>query len=312
MERMANKGISLIFPGQGSQYVGMGKEVYEEFEEVRDVFHIANDVLGKDLGKICFEGSEDELKRTSIAQPAILTLSIALWKLFPPLQVKYLAGHSLGEYTALVVGGVLPFEEAVRLVYKRGEYMEKAKKGIMVAVLRLERGEVEELVKEWEGRCVVANYNSPLQTVISGEEIAVREVAKRAEEKGAKCIQLAVSGAFHSPLMEEANREFQSELEKIEFRDSSIPIVCNAWAKPLAKGEEIKEALKVQMVSPVRWEESVRLIGKEVNTFIEVGPGKVLTNLVKRILPGAKAWNIEDKETLNKVIEELRKEAEVN
>lgn len=309
---MSEKGIAVIFPGQGSQYVGMGKGLYEVSEEVKGVFHLANELLGFDLIRVCFEGPEEELRRTSIAQPAILTFSFALWKLMPSIPVRYFAGHSLGEYTALVAGNVLSFSETLLLVRKRGEYMEMAKKGTMFAILRLKAEEVEDLIKDFAGKCVVANYNSPQQVVISGEEDAVAEVAKRAEEKGGKSVRLAVSGAFHSPLMEVANRKFQEELEEVEFKDSTVPIVCNAWAKPLSKGDEIKEALKVQMVSPVRWEESILFMGKEVDTFIEVGPGKVLTNLVKRILPQAKAYSVENIESLNEILEELRKEGKIN
>lgn len=309
---MSEKGIAIVFPGQGSQYVGMGKELYEEFEVVKEVFDSANEILGFDLKKVCFEGPEEELKRTSIAQPAILTLSVALWKLLPPIPVRFLAGHSLGEYSALVAGDVLTFSEAVSLVRKRGEYMERARKGTMFAILKLRREVVEELVRECNGICVVANYNSPQQIVVSGEEEAVKEVARKAEEKGGRSVQLAVSGAFHSPLMEEANREFEKELDKVEFRDSAVPIVCNVWAKPLVKGEEIKQALKLQMVSPVHWEESVRFMGEGAGTFIEIGPGKVLTNLVKRILPEARTFNIEDKESFNRTIEELRKEGKTS
>lgn len=302
---MSEKRVAVIFPGQGSQYVGMGKELYRVSEESKKIFNLANEILGFDLAKTCFEGPEEELRRTSIAQPAILTLSIALWRLIPSITVKYFAGHSLGEYSALVGGDVLPFTEALQLVRKRGEYMEMARKGTMLAILRLKRKVVEELVKDWEGRCVIANYNSPLQIVISGEEEVVREVGKRAEKVGGKCVQLAVSGAFHSPLMEEANEKFREELEKIKFNDSSVPIVCNVWAKPLSKGEEIKEALKLQMVNPVRWEESIRFMGEEVDTFIEVGPGKVLTNLVKRILPQARVLNIEDRKNIDEILENL-------
>jgi [acyl-carrier-protein] S-malonyltransferase len=303
---MLEREVALLFPGQGSQYMGMGRDLYEGYSEVREIFGIANDILGFDLASFCFNGPEEELRRTSIAQPAILTLSVAIWRLLPPLRARYLAGHSLGEYTALVVGGVLSFPEALRLVRKRGEYMEQMREGTMVAVMKLGREELEEIVKSVEGICVIANYNSPQQIVISGEKKAVEEAARKAEERGARCVQLAVSGAFHSPLMMEANEKFKMELEGFDFKDSSIPIVCNAFAKPVMKGEEIKEALKVQMVSPVRWEESVRLMGNEVSFFLEVGPGKVLTNLVKRILPEATVFNIGDKSSLEEFLKGRR------
>jgi [acyl-carrier-protein] S-malonyltransferase len=305
-DAMIEKEVALLFPGQGSQYVGMGRELYEEFGEVKETFGIANEILGFDLTNFCFYGPEEGLRRTSIAQPAILTLSVAIWRLLPPLKVRYLAGHSLGEYTALVVGGVLTLPEALMLVRKRGEYMEEMREGIMVAVMRLGREELEQIVRSVKGICVIANYNSPQQIVISGERKAVEEAARKAEGKGARCVQLAVSGAFHSPLMMEASEKFQKELEKFDFRDSSIPIVCNAFAKPVIKGEEIKEALRVQMVSLVRWEESVELIGKEVNSFLEVGPGKVLASLVKRILPEANVLNIGDRSSLEEFLKGRR------
>lgn len=279
----------------------MGYEIYQEFPSAREAFQQASEVLGFDIARLCFEGPEEELRRTSNSQPCILTVSIAIWRSLPSLLPSFLLGHSLGEYTALVVGGSLSFPEAVRLVRLRGEYMEQCREGTMVAIIGLDRSTIEEVIGIARGICVIANLNSPQQVVISGETRAVQEVASLLKEKGGRCVPLPVSGAFHSPLMEEANKKFQEELERITFNDSAIPIIVNAFAKPLQRGEELKEALKVQMTNPVLWEDSVRYAFQFVDTFLEIGPGKVLTNLVRRIVPEAKAYNVENKSTLENI-----------
>lgn len=301
--------IALIFPGQGSQYVGMGKALYDLSSLAKGVFEEAGEVLGFDIAEICFNGPLERLNLTSYTQPAILTVSIAAFRVLTSeieLKPLFLAGHSLGEFTSLVASNVLSFEDALKIVHKRGQYMQEAvppDKGGMAAILGLERHIVEELCLEAskEGEVVVpANYNSPGQVVISGHRKAVERAISIAEKRGSrKACFLNVSVPSHSPLMEDARVRLAMELEKVEFNPPEIPIVTNLSAQPVTSPLLLREELIKQLVSPVRWEESVVRMGEEgVDRFIEVGPGRVLSGLVKRTLNGVKVYNVETLEDI--------------
>ena len=282
--------IAYVFPGQGSQYVGMGKDVYERSAIARELFERADSVLGVSLSKICFEGPEEELKQTKNTQPIIFLHSIVLTKLMENNDVAMAAGHSLGEYSALVFAGAMSFEDGLRLVRLRGELMQKAgeeQKGTMAAIIGLEPSVVGEICcKAYpEGIVQSANYNSPGQIVISGSVSGVRKAMELAKARGAKLVkELVVSGAFHSPLMQSAREGLKKALASIQIRDARIPVYANVTAKPVQKAEEIRTLLEEQLTSAVCWEESVvNMITDGARSFIEVGPGKVLQGLVKRI-----------------------------
>jgi [acyl-carrier-protein] S-malonyltransferase len=286
--------VAYIFPGQGSQYVGMGKDLYAEFSVAKELFLKADSILGFSLSKICFEGPEEELKQTKNTQPAIFLQSLAVWNILKPHDAAMAAGHSLGEYSALVAAGALAFEDGVRLVRLRGELMQKAGEenpGTMAAVVGLDAKIVGEVCcTAWpEGIVQAANFNSPGQIVISGSVNGVRKAMELGKQRGAKLVkELVVSGAFHSPLMQSAKDGLRVALDKTEFRNAKIPVYTNVTAKPVQKANEIRTRLFEQVTSPVRWEETIENMSADgASSFIEIGPGKVLQGLVKRIVPGA-------------------------
>lgn len=285
---------AFVFPGQGAQAVGMGKDVYEAFDRSRSIFEQADEALGFSLSSIIFEGPDDALKQTANTQPALLTVSVALLKALEGRGLKpdYVAGHSLGEYSALVAAGVLSFEDAVRTVRARGQFMEQAVPsglGAMAAVLGAERETLAALcaVITAEGSAVeLANVNCPGQIVVSGTAAGVQAVVERGkEEAGAKrVIPLEVSGPFHSSLMKPAAANLQETLATINMKDASVPVVANVTARVATAADEIRSLLVEQVYSPVLWEDSVRyLIEQGVDTFVEIGSGTVLAGLIKKI-----------------------------
>jgi len=295
--------IAFIFPGQGSQYVGMGKEVFQNFPLARQTFEEADDALGHTLSKLCFDGPESELKLTFNTQPAILTVSAAILKVLfaeTGISPSCLAGHSLGEYTSLFAAGALPVPDGVRITRLRGKLMQEAVpvgEGSMAAIIGLPKGEVEKICAEAASGQVVspANYNSPEQIVISGHKEAVERASTMALERGVRVVALPVSAPFHCSLMKPAAEKLGEELKKISFSEIKIPVISNAEADPYPSKEEIRRLLTTQVDHPVRWEESMnRLIQDGIETFIEVGPGRVLSGLMKRINRGVKTLNVED------------------
>jgi len=300
--------VALIFPGQGTQYAGMGKDFYEAFKESKAVFDRADEILGFSLTKLCFEGPIEELTKTINCQPAILTASIAAFEAFKTAfssqlaAVSYTAGLSLGEYSALVASGALSFEDGLRLVRKRAELMEETAKkhpGKMSAILGLGRKELEEICRD--ASCEIANLNCPAQVVISGKAEAVDKAKEEALSKGAKrALDLEVSGAFHSSLMREAAVNFSEFLKKFNLENSFIPVISNVTARPQQNKEEIAQNLIKQIFSPVLWEDSIRFIAAQgVKTFYEIGPGNVLKGLLRKINPELNVVNIGKKEDLS-------------
>jgi [acyl-carrier-protein] S-malonyltransferase len=302
------KKTAFIFPGQGSQFVGMAKGFYESSKAAKDAFDTASAELGFDMAKLCFEGPSAELDSTENTQPALLTASVAALRALKEnlagvsLSPSFFAGHSLGEYTALVAAGVIPFKDALRLVRLRGKFMQEAVPtgtGKMCAVLGLDVGVIAEICKEAsvDGLAVVpANINSPGQVVISGHAGAVSVAAGLAKAKGAKrVLELPVSVPSHSPLMEGAASRLRLELEKTNFGKFSAPVVTNVEAEPLSDTSRVRELLTRQMTSPVRWVDTIiKMKAEGVGLIIEIGPGKVLTGLVKRIDADIAAANLSD------------------
>ncbi len=305
---------AFTFPGQGSQYVGMGKDLFDNFAVVRRVFEQANDILGFNLKKMCFEGPEEELKLTSHTQPAILTVSVACWYVLQERGVvpSAVAGHSLGEYSALVAAEALDFSEALPLVQKRGRFMQECApaNGGMMAVLGLAPDLVHKACQEASSAGVVevANYNCPGQVVIAGESEALAKAMEFCKLFGAKrVIPLQVSGPFHSSLMIEAGQRLAVELETVEVKNPVYPVISNVTAEVVESPADIRSLLVRQVSSSVRWEESIiRLVSMDTGIFIEVGPGTVLTGLGKKIIKDRKFINVEDLLSLEKTLDNLK------
>ena len=300
--------VAYIFPGQGSQYVGMGKDLFEQSEKARALFLQADEILGFEISKICFDGPEETLRQTMNTQPALFLHSIALMNLKAKNNASMVAGHSLGEYSALVVAGALSFENGLKLVRLRGELMQQAgekEKGTMAAIVGLEPMIVEKICSDASNAGVVqcANFNSPGQIVISGSVEGVKKAMEIAKTQGAKLVkELVVSGAFHSPLMKSACEGLKAGLSAIALNDAQIPVYTNVSGKGVQKAEEIRTLLNKQLTSPVRWEESiVQMINDGATTFIEIGSGKVLQGLVKRINSNVDVKGIDKFEDINKI-----------
>jgi [acyl-carrier-protein] S-malonyltransferase len=306
------KPIGFIFPGQGSQYVGMGKELFENFSVAKQVFEEADDALGLSLSALCFKGPEEALRLTENTQPAVLTTSVAALKVLQTEKGKIphlTAGHSLGEYTALVASGALTFSDAVKIVRLRGKFMQEAVpvgEGAMAAVLGIEREQIEKICEEVSSGEVLtpANFNCPGQIVIAGHAKAVERAIERVKKEGKKAMLLPVSAPFHSPLMKPAGERLEKALEEISVSDLKIPVVTNVDAETNSSKDRVRGLLVAQVSSPVRWEESMgEMIEKGIEQVLEIGPGKVLSGMMKRIDPRIETKNIEDIQTLKKISE---------
>ena len=306
--------IAFIFPGQGAQYTGMGRDFYENFDRAKEVFAIAGKVSGRSMEELIFRENED-LHITKYTQIAMLTVELAILRVLEEKGVTSFvnAGLSLGEYAALTASGGLSIRDALELVVKRGEFMQEAVPtgGAMTAVLGLEADAVEKICEETKGIVSVANYNCPGQIVISGEEKAVNQAAEKMKEAGAKrCMPLKVSGPFHTSMLEEAGKKLAEELEHVTVGELTAPYISNVTAEYVLDREEVKGLLKRQISSPVRWQQSVELMAAEGgNTFIEIGPKKTLSGFLKKIVPQLESYHVETVEDMEKLLEILKTDA---
>jgi [acyl-carrier-protein] S-malonyltransferase len=313
-QKLASSKIAFLFPGQGSQAVGMGKDLAQKYPVVRQTFEEADEVLGYKLSQICFEGPEDQLRLTEITQPAILTTSIAVLRVLQTQisRPHFVAGHSLGEYSAHVASGTIHFPDAVRAVRNRGKYMQEAVPvgvGAMAAILGMDLEMVAEICKEAEQGevCAPANINSPQQIVISGNTEAVKRGTKLAGERGAKLAKmLPVSAPFHCSLMKPAQDRLKVDLRALRMQKPVYPVVCNVEASPVCDEVRAVATLIAQVTGAVKWEQSMRLlIGEGVQTFVEIGPGKVLCGLMRQIDRSKTCMNVGDETSLSKMVEQF-------
>ncbi len=309
------KKIAFLFPGQGSQSVGMGKDLYENFSAAKNVYDTADSVLGKSISTICFEGPEEDLKQTVNTQPAIVTTSIAaLETLKSELNITpdYTAGHSLGEYCAMYTAGVMSLETTLKAIQKRADLMSETKGGSMAAILNASEEQLKAGLEEGSkvGYVDVANYNSPAQVVITGDSEAVKAAGDYMLANGVRrVVPLAVSGAFHSKFMEKAGEEFASFVSSLELNNAKLPVITNVDAKETTNAEDFRVKMPKQISSSVYWTQTIQKMTEEgVDTFIEIGPGKVLAGLNKKIAPEASVYNIFDMASLEATIAALKEQ----
>lgn len=307
------KKIAFLFPGQGSQAVGMGKDLYDNYTAAKNVFDTADIILGKNITTLCFEGPDEDLKQTVNTQPSIVTMSIAALESLKSqldISVDYVAGHSLGEYCAMYAAGVMSLETTLKAIQKRADLMGATKGGAMAAVLNASEEALNESLKEASevGYVDVANYNSPAQVVITGDEKAVAKAGELLLAKGARrVVPLAVSGAFHSKFMENAGHEFEKFTADLDLSNAEIPVITNVDAEPTTSADDFRVKMPKQIYSSVHWTQTIQKMAADgVDIFVEIGPGKVLAGLNKKIVSEAKVYNVFDKASLEATLDALK------